>query len=66
MSANVERAMLREAMVKASATEDAGRRYCEQLIAASLDVVGASKERDAAEQALRKAVAKLEELVGAP
>lgn len=70
MNRLVEHAMLAEAVVQAAATEDLGIKYCEQLIIAARNVVGAWYSAEYMTRAKRRrlemAIYQLEELVARP
>lgn len=60
----VEQDEIRTALAKSSASENVGRLYCEELIAASRDVVKAYIRREKGNGALHRAVIELQKLVG--
>jgi hypothetical protein len=68
MASRIEDAMLSEAVVISAATEDLARKYCEELISASRDVVGAwyRAKRPNRDRPLGEAIRKLQSLVGRP
>lgn len=63
-----DRNEIRDAVTKASATENIGRLYCEELIAASRDLVGIwyRSQRPELNRPLGEAIRRLQKLVGRP
>ena len=62
----IERAEIRTAVARSSATETIGRKLGDELIAASRETIRAWHERRNSEDRMAKAIKRLEELVGKP